>query len=1314
MEAVKAFNSELYSLNDYKPPISKAKMTQITKAAIKAIKFYKHVVQSVEKFIQKCKPEYKVPGLYVIDSIVRQSRHQFGQEKDVFAPRFSNNIISTFQNLYRCPGDDKSKIVRVLNLWQKNNVFKSEIIQPLLDMAAGIPPPVVTPVLPGTTATMSNNTPGTPVTPATPANVVQSLPDPWVSQITNTDTLAAVAQILQSPQGQQLQQLIQTLQMQQQKPQPSLLQALDAGLVVQLQALTAQLTAAAAAANPLNPLEQSVSFNKLMDRFGDFGEEADINEEPKKETPTSQLPLVSESVNNSLFHQLAEQLQQQNLEHLRQQLLEQQPSKQASPEETQEGNFGSEHSASPSQDSSHQPFLEVETNLDNSIDVQQQDMDIDEGQEAVEQEVFEQEEKKSAVLSRSRTRSRSRSRSPRKRRSRSRSGSRKRKHRKRSRSRSRERKRKSSRSYSSERRAREREKERQKKGLPPIRSKTLSVCSTTLWVGQVDKKATQQDLTNLFEEFGQIESINMIPPRGCAYVCMVHRQDSYRALQKLSSGSYKIGSKIIKIAWALNKGVKTEYKQFWDADLGVSYIPWEKVKLDDLDGFAEGGMIDQETVNSEWETARSSAEPVKEPVPTTQSATVDKTTAVTTQTETYTQSVTMLQIPVASAVPAVSLVPPSFPVTMSVPPPGYSAIPPPPFLRASFNPSQPPPGYMPPPVPPPVVPPVVPTPLVQPSLPITQESMKDVPFSSLVLPVGTVSSSLTTPTLSARSIFTSLSSNKSEIDEKGSHVTDLQISSSENRTVQDDVSSSSGLIGGVQPPSISTTSGLLGGVQPPSVSSSSGLVQPPSVSSSSGLLTRVQPPSVSSSSGLLTGLQPMTVSSSSNLLMGLQPPIVSSSSGLLTGVQPPIVSSSSGLLTALQPPIVSSNSGILGLPPPIVSSSSGLLGVPPPNISSGSGLLGLQLPTGIQNVPHLTLAGQRLPGMPLVDMRPGLMPQPPGPRFPLLQPGMPPQRSIPPPAILDPSLPPPRAPFLPGDLFNQPERPFGISGRQGVDSISNPDKRLPLGDDSIQQEGDRDYRFPPVENRETVNRPSSVDIRDSVGRPPLDPREGLGRPPADGREHFARSHMDLRENFGRPGMDNLGRRDHFAFNSDKHWGQRGDYDEREHHAFPPYGGLKGFQEDRERYRQTNYRFETRSGPSWNRGLEQDTHRDFDDRRRPWERQRDRDDRDFNFGREINGNRFGRERIQNNWIPPPHPRAFEYFEGGTSQQKADSAPQVNGENAETESQPAAVQVEDEPELYEKLTTSRDIKKEKSDTEAELENEPVVESTETEGT
>uniref|UniRef100_A0A671RRM0 Protein SCAF8-like n=1 Tax=Sinocyclocheilus anshuiensis TaxID=1608454 RepID=A0A671RRM0_9TELE len=644
MEAVKVFNSELYSLNEYKPPISKAKMTQITKSAIKAIKFYKHVVQSVEKFVQKCKPEYKVPGLYVIDSIVRQSRHQFGQEKDVFAPRFSKNIITTFQNLYRCPADDKSKIVRVLNLWQKNSVFKSDIIQPLLDMAAGLPPPSVTPVSASSAVPVNSTTPGTPATPATPANIVQSLPD-WASQISNTDTVAAVAQILQSPQGQQLQQLVQSLQMQQQKPQPSLLQALDAGLVVQLQALTAQLTAAAAA-NTLNPLEQRVSsFNKkLLGQF-DFGNESEHSEDSKKDA-TSQLPVVPESINSSIFHQLAEHLQQQNLEQFQKQLMEHQQHQQKG----QDAIFGPENSAPPGQSSAPPQLPEQEAKMEDSIDNQQQDMDIDEGQDTVDEEVFEAEEKKTSST-RSRTRSRSRSRlvSPKRRRSRSRSGSRKRKHRKRSRSRSRDRKRKSSRSYSSERRAREREKERQKKGLPPIRSRVLS--------GKITEVHLVEIFAMIYNIFGRGICLNM-----------------FHCLQ---------------IAWALNKGVKQEYKQFWDVDLGVTCIPWEKVKLDDLDDFAEGGMIDQETVNNEWESQRNT-ETAKETQ--NQAVTAETSTASSTPSEAFTQLVTMMpmQIPVAQTVPAVGLVPPSFPVNMAMPPPGFG--PPPPFLRAGFNVSQPPPG----------------------------------------------------------------------------------------------------------------------------------------------------------------------------------------------------------------------------------------------------------------------------------------------------------------------------------------------------------------------------------------------------------------------------------------------------------------------------------------------------------------------------------------------------------------------------------------------------------------------------------------------
>ncbi|XP_056915395.1 SR-related and CTD-associated factor 8 isoform X2 [Takifugu flavidus] len=582
--------------------------------------------------------------------------------------------------------------------------------------------------MPGSAAQVNNTTPGTPATPATPANIVQGLPD-WASQINNTDTVAAVAQILQSPQGQQLQQLVQSLQLQQQKPQPSLLQALDAGLVVQLQALTAQLTAAATA-NSLNPLEQRVSsFNKKLLGPFDFGTDSERNEEAKKDSSSSQLPMVSEPINSSLFHQLAEQLQQQNLEQFQKQLLEHQQHQQKTISiEGQDSLFGPDNCVASTQNSSQAQLPETDNKLDDSIDNQQQDMDLDEGPDGLEEENFEADEKKT-MSARSRTHSRSRSRSPKRRRSRSRSGSRKRKHRKRSRSRSRDRKRKSSRSYSSERRAREREKERQKKGLPPIRSRTLSVCSTTLWVGQVDKKATQQDLTNLFEEFGQIESINMIPPRGCAYICMVHRQDAYRARQKLSTGSFKIGSKVIKIAWALNKGVKQEYKQFWDVDLGVTYIPWEKVKVDDLDGFAEGGIIDQETVNDEWEAVKI-AEQAKDVI--SQQLSAESAAAANSQPETFNQQVTMMpvQLPVAQAVPsAVGLVPPAFPVSMGIPPPGYG---PPPFIRPGFNASQPPPGYMqaaqgggm----------PSATTSLVQPSGATSQDVVKESPFGAMIPP----------------------------------------------------------------------------------------------------------------------------------------------------------------------------------------------------------------------------------------------------------------------------------------------------------------------------------------------------------------------------------------------------------------------------------------------------------------------------------------------------------------------------------------------------------------------------------------------------
>ncbi|VDK80471.1 unnamed protein product [Litomosoides sigmodontis] len=131
-EVIRTFNAELVSLYELRPPISKKKIVDITKAAMKAIKYYKHVVFGVEKFLMKCKAEYKIPGLYCIDSIIRQSRHQF-KEKDVFGPRFAINMQATLSNLLNCKADDKLKVVRVLNLWKSHEIFDRAKLRPWLE-----------------------------------------------------------------------------------------------------------------------------------------------------------------------------------------------------------------------------------------------------------------------------------------------------------------------------------------------------------------------------------------------------------------------------------------------------------------------------------------------------------------------------------------------------------------------------------------------------------------------------------------------------------------------------------------------------------------------------------------------------------------------------------------------------------------------------------------------------------------------------------------------------------------------------------------------------------------------------------------------------------------------------------------------------------------------------------------------------------------------------------------------------------------------------------------------------------------------------
>ncbi|XP_068911479.1 SR-related and CTD-associated factor 8 isoform X3 [Tenebrio molitor] len=642
MDAVKSFNAELSSLYEVKPPISKAKMTAITRGAIKAIKFYKHVVQSVEKFILKCKPEYKVPGLYVIDSIVRQSRHQFGADKDVFAPRFAKNMRQTFINLFVCPGEDKSKIIRVLNLWQKNQVFAPDVIQPLFDLADPNNPihkELGTPLQ----SNGMNTNPG--VVKGSPA--LQKTPTKGSQQGVDGAHLGGAN-----------------------------LNMADPNVLVQLQQLQRLLTRTG---DSSSKSESQVHFDRKLLDF-DYGDEDDeAHSSPKAGPGPGSGPNDSVSryllTNPEVLRQLqtiqqtmtAGQTGELDIDKLRKlQEMKQQEEEfdkhlaQTVPNlpfaaecEFKPGNnsslLGSSYYLPPAADLTQpppgykpqQPYeIGQPPNMDN--DVQFVGGEADNGAD-VEVITLDHGDSRSPTPAddrysrrrRSRSRERSRERRDRDRRSRrSRSRSKSRRHRSRSRERNRAKEKES-----------EKDKERKKRGLPTIKKDNLSVCSTTLWVGHLSKLVHQEDLSNTFGEFGDIVSIDLIPPRGCAFIVMHRRQDAARCLTKLKN--HMLHGKAITLAWAPGKGVKgKDLKDYWEGDLGVSYIPWHKLKPDiDLEMLEDGGMIDEDTMPA-WMKAKVAAVTPNKPASiTTATVATDSASYMAAVAETSRPSVDTSQPP---------------------------------------------------------------------------------------------------------------------------------------------------------------------------------------------------------------------------------------------------------------------------------------------------------------------------------------------------------------------------------------------------------------------------------------------------------------------------------------------------------------------------------------------------------------------------------------------------------------------------------------------------------------------------------------------
>jgi len=62
-------------------------------------------VLHVEKFIEKSRVEYKLAGLYVLDSICKTSKDKI--KNDVYTPRFARNLAATIDHFAPCSNADK-------------------------------------------------------------------------------------------------------------------------------------------------------------------------------------------------------------------------------------------------------------------------------------------------------------------------------------------------------------------------------------------------------------------------------------------------------------------------------------------------------------------------------------------------------------------------------------------------------------------------------------------------------------------------------------------------------------------------------------------------------------------------------------------------------------------------------------------------------------------------------------------------------------------------------------------------------------------------------------------------------------------------------------------------------------------------------------------------------------------------------------------------------------------------------------------------------------------------------------------------------
>ncbi|OZJ05295.1 hypothetical protein BZG36_01929 [Bifiguratus adelaidae] len=144
------FERELFALVDGKLPVSASKIQNLSKLAQSLSQYFKHVVVSIQSFLYKAPPEYKLAGIYVIDAIskialdTRRKREKeglaFGEGgkaymTEAYLPRIENMFVETrcFERMTNCSDKDKDRIIKTLDIWDKSGLYSHDVLQKAKD-----------------------------------------------------------------------------------------------------------------------------------------------------------------------------------------------------------------------------------------------------------------------------------------------------------------------------------------------------------------------------------------------------------------------------------------------------------------------------------------------------------------------------------------------------------------------------------------------------------------------------------------------------------------------------------------------------------------------------------------------------------------------------------------------------------------------------------------------------------------------------------------------------------------------------------------------------------------------------------------------------------------------------------------------------------------------------------------------------------------------------------------------------------------------------------------------------------------------------